>query len=64
MTGAGEAVVEGHSELCWEIEENSYWSMLVIQSGGHRAATQNVTELLGESCGATNECLKEMVRPG
>lgn len=38
--------------------------MLLVQCGGHRAATQSFTELPGESCGATNECLKEMARPG
>lgn len=30
MTGAGEAVVGEHSEFCWEIQENSCWSTLVI----------------------------------
>lgn len=37
---------------------------VVVQSGGHRAAARSFTEQLGESCGATNECLKEMVRSG
>lgn len=30
MIGAGEAVVGEHSEFCWEIQENSCWSTLVI----------------------------------